>query len=127
MDTGSLIMHLLKPRCEDPNCAGGVLTVSLELVLFVGSAKTTLAETENQKWIDSSSAYVKSIDPNHIVTWGGCGFMNEGYTDQHGWDFQYDGGSGEDAAALLALPNIAFGTVHLYTNDNGYVVSYASC
>lgn len=54
-----------------------------------------------------------------MVTWGGVGYFNDGYTDQYGWDFQYDGGSGEDSAALLALPNIDFGTVHLYTNDDG--------
>lgn len=72
-----------------------------------------------QKWADNSSTWIKSIDPNHMVTWGGYGYLNEGYTTTYGWDFNYDGQSGEDSNALLALKNIDFGTVHLYTNDNG--------
>ncbi|KAF6235215.1 hypothetical protein HO173_006409 [Letharia columbiana] len=84
-------------RCEEPECNGSqVLTT----------------------WADQISQYIKSIDPNHLVTFGGYGFFNDG-AGAHNWDFNYDGASGEDFAAILDLQNIDFGTFHLYTDDNG--------
>ncbi|KAL9074998.1 MAG: hypothetical protein Q9161_001929 [Pseudevernia consocians] len=84
-------------RCEDPECNGSqVLTT----------------------WADQISQYIKSIDSNHLVTFGGYGYFNDG-AGANNWDFNYDGASGEDFAAILDLPNIDFGTFHLYTDDNG--------
>lgn len=51
-----------------------------------------------------------------MVTFGGVGNFDDGY-GAHNWDFAYDGQSGESFSAILALPNIDFGTVHLYTNS----------
>ncbi len=51
-----------------------------------------------------------------MVTFGGYGFFNDG-AGADNWDFNYDGASGEDFAAILDLQNIDFGTFHLYTDD----------
>lgn len=84
-------------RCEEPECNGSqVLTT----------------------WADQISQYIKSLDSNHLVTFGGYGFFNDG-TGANNWDFNYDGASGEDFAAILDLQAIDFGTFHLYTDDNG--------
>jgi len=83
-------------RCQESNCAGGVLT----------------------KWADEMSQYIKSLDSHHMVTFGGYGYFNYGKTDiaaSHDYDFNYDGDSGEDYNAIIALPGIDFGTVHHYT------------
>jgi len=55
------------------------------------------------------STYVKSLDPHHLVTWGGEGFFN-GSSD----DWAYNGKDGADFYGNLALPNIDFGTFHSY-------------
>ena len=86
-------------RCQDPDCNGSqVLTT----------------------WADQMSQYIKTLDTNHLITFGGYGYFNDG-PGSHSWDFNYDGASGEDFGAILDLPNIDFGTFHLYTDDNGYV------
>ncbi|KAI9314227.1 glycoside hydrolase superfamily [Dichotomocladium elegans] len=64
------------------------------------------------KWADNISSYIKSIDSNHLVAVGDEGFFN---TDSSDW--AYNGYSGVDFAALIALSNIDFGTFHLYPED----------
>lgn len=61
-------------------------------------------------WIDEMSTYVKSLDPFHLVTWGGEGGFNR---DAPGDKF-YNGGDGGDFDAELALANCSFGTFHSY-------------
>ena len=81
-------------RCEEANCKGSdVLT----------------------HWADDISTYIKSLDSNHLVTFGGYGYFNNGHCANN-CDFAYDGDSGEDYTPILKLPNIDFGTLHLYTN-----------
>ncbi|OTA83134.1 glycoside hydrolase family 5 protein [Hypoxylon sp. CO27-5] len=60
-------------------------------------------------WIDEMSAFVKGLDPNHLVTWGGEGGFNR---DSDDW--AYNGADGGDFDANLALPNIDFGVFHTY-------------
>ena len=60
-------------------------------------------------WIDEMSAFVKSIDPNHMVTWGGEGTFN-----RESDDWTYNGSDGGDFDAELALSNIDFGVFHSY-------------
>ncbi|EUC30487.1 glycoside hydrolase family 5 protein [Bipolaris victoriae FI3] len=62
-------------------------------------------------WIRQTSDYVRSLDPEHMITVGDEGFGLEG-----GPWFQYPYWyiEGIDWAANLALPNISFGTFHLY-------------
>lgn len=61
------------------------------------------------EWIDEMSTFVKSLDPNHLVTWGGEGGFNVESDD--GFYNGYDGG---DFDHELSLENIDFGTFHSY-------------
>lgn len=55
------------------------------------------------------STFIKSLDPNHLVTWGGEGGFNRESDDHF-----YNGGDGTDFDAEIALPNIDFGVFHSY-------------
>ncbi|XXH01647.1 HIR complex subunit [Hypoxylon texense] len=60
-------------------------------------------------WVDEMSTFVKSLDPDHLVTWGGEGGFN-----RESDDWSYNGSDGGDFDANLALPNIDFGVFHTY-------------
>jgi len=64
-------------------------------------------------WIGEMSSYIKSIDSNHMVAIGNVGFMNRGKIDE------YSNVGGDDFEASVALPNIDFGTFHLYIDVSG--------
>jgi mannan endo-1,4-beta-mannosidase len=61
-------------------------------------------------WANEMSTYTKSLDENHMVSVGDEGFFNQPGSS----DWIYNGSEGVDFDALLALPNIDFGTFHLY-------------
>ncbi|GAB1623824.1 cellulase family glycosylhydrolase [Agarivorans albus] len=62
------------------------------------------------EWADEMSRYVKSIAPQQLVALGSEGFFNRpGNTD---WN--YNGSEGVDWERLIRLPNIDYGTFHLY-------------
>ena len=65
-------------------------------------------------WAGEMSAYVKSLDSNHLVSVGDEGFFDGGDPKAH---FAYRAQGGVDHAALTALPNVDFGTFHLYPAD----------
>lgn len=56
------------------------------------------------------SEYIKSIDPHHLVTWGGEGEFNLGAGSPN----RYDGGNGGDFDHEIALDSIDFGVFHSY-------------
>ncbi|CCA73942.1 related to beta-mannanase [Serendipita indica DSM 11827] len=60
-------------------------------------------------WVKEMSNYIKSLDKRHMVAAGTEGFFN-GTSD----DWAYNGADGIDSEALLRLPDIDFGTFHLY-------------
>ncbi|KAL4803372.1 glycoside hydrolase superfamily [Aspergillus unguis] len=60
-------------------------------------------------WISEMSAYIKSLDPHHLVTWGGEGGFN--YESD---DWAYNGSDGGDFEAQLSLESIDFGVFHSY-------------
>ncbi|KAI0886599.1 glycoside hydrolase family 5 protein [Annulohypoxylon maeteangense] len=60
-------------------------------------------------WIDEMSSFIKSLDGNHLVTWGGEGGFNR---DSEDW--AYNGSDGGDFDATLALESIDFGVFHTY-------------
>ncbi|MQA85680.1 MAG: cellulase family glycosylhydrolase [Streptosporangiales bacterium] len=66
-------------------------------------------------WAGEMSTYIKSIDPNHMVSVGDEGFLDWGRGD----DWPYNGTDGVDHEALTALPNVDFGTFHLYPDHWG--------
>ncbi|OCL08622.1 glycoside hydrolase family 5 protein [Glonium stellatum] len=80
-----------EPRCN--GCATSVLT----------------------NWIKTTSAYIKSLDPNHMVCIGDEGFGVSGgdgsypYTSGEGWNWNTN----------LAISTIDFGTFHLYPSSWG--------
>lgn len=65
-------------------------------------------------WADEMSTYVKSQDPNHMVAVGDEGFLNGGRND-----WTYKAPFGIDSERLTALPNIDFGTYHMYPGNWG--------
>ncbi|KAL3469338.1 glycoside hydrolase superfamily [Aspergillus californicus] len=60
-------------------------------------------------WIDEMSTYIKKLDRNHLVTWGGEGGFN--YDSD---DWAYNGSDGGDFEEELRLKNIDFGVFHSY-------------
>ncbi|KAF4984488.1 hypothetical protein FZEAL_336 [Fusarium zealandicum] len=60
-------------------------------------------------WVREMSAYIKSLDPHHLVTWGGEGGFN-----RESDDWAYNGSDGGDFDHEIALPNIDFGVFHTY-------------
>lgn len=55
------------------------------------------------------SSYIKTLDPYHMVASG-----TEGFFDGDSDDWAYNGADGIDSEAIIRLPNIDFGTFHLY-------------
>lgn len=70
-------------------------------------------------WTKEMSEYVKSIDPNHLVTWGGEGDFNR---DSDDW--AYNGTNGGDFDAEIALGSIDFGVFHSYPDWWSKTVSW---
>ena len=74
-----------------------------------------------ENWASEMSAYVKSIDSNHMLAVGDEGFYNYGYNDFPEGDhkYVYHGSSGMDWLSLTNLPNIDYGTIHVYCDQWG--------
>lgn len=79
-------------------------------------------------WIRQSSDFIRSLDSDHMIAIGDEGFGLSGdisipYGPWEGWDWKTN----------VALPNISFGTFHLYTSawgvsnqwGNGWVQNHA--
>lgn len=71
-----------------------------------GWDKTTMV-----KWADEMSAYIKSLDRNHMVAVGDEGFLNTG------GHWLFEATDGVDHEALTAVPGIDFGTFHVYPDN----------
>ncbi|KAJ7772277.1 glycoside hydrolase [Mycena metata] len=91
---------------NEPRCAGSNT---------VASANCTVATITT--WASTISAFIKSIDPNHLVAIGDEGFFNE--PGSHNFDFVYQGSLGIDFAANMKIPTIDFGTFHMYPSSWG--------
>jgi mannan endo-1,4-beta-mannosidase len=89
---------------NEPRCVGGNA-----FDVKVGWDKSTITD-----WAREMSGYIKSLDANHLVSVG-----DEGFLDGGGDHWAYKASDGVDHAALTALPNIDFGTFHLYPEDWG--------
>jgi hypothetical protein len=73
-------------------------------------------------WAGTMSAYIKSIDANHLVAVG-----DEGFFDHAGsGDWAYQGEGGVDHEALMALANVDYGTFHLYPDNWTKTVSWGT-
>lgn len=68
------------------------------------------------EWYHEQSAFIRSLDKNHMITTGGEGhfFWKDPEDPTLLNDYNYNGEAGEDFDADLALPNIDFGVYHIY-------------
>ncbi|KAJ7624543.1 glycoside hydrolase [Roridomyces roridus] len=78
-------------------------------------ASPTCNNTVITNWASEMSAFIKSIDKNHLVAIGDEGFMNV----PGDFDYPYSGTIGIDFVANLAIPTLDFGTFHLYPGSWG--------
>lgn len=70
------------------------------------------------EWVEEMSDYIRSLDPNHMISVGDEGF----YADRAG--ALYSGEDGVDHAALIALDNIDYTTFHLYPDHWGQSLAW---
>ncbi|WP_456028852.1 X2-like carbohydrate binding domain-containing protein [Ruminococcus sp.] len=74
-------------------------------------------------WAKEMSAYVKSIDPYHMVSVGDEGFYNLGYQEAAKQDLPsaaYSGYYGVDFNKLMTIDTVDFGTPHMYVDQWGF-------
>lgn len=74
-------------------------------------------------WITTISAYIKSLDSNHMVCLGDEGF---GLTTGSDGSYPYTIGPGTNFTTNLAISTIDFGTFHLYPNSWGETVAWGA-
>ncbi|PBK88327.1 mannanase [Armillaria gallica] len=84
---------------NEPRCRGST-----------GTTSGTCTTSTITKWATDISAYIKSIDSNHLVAIGDEGFYNEPSAPT----YPYQGSEGIDFDANLAISSIDFGTFHSY-------------
>lgn len=74
-------------------------------------------------WVSTTSAYIKSLDSNHMVTIGDEGFGLSGGTDT---SYPFTTGPGLNFTNNLKISTIDFGTMHLYPSSWGETDSWGS-
>lgn len=73
------------------------------------------------RWIEEMSAYVKSIDRNHLVTTGSEGFYAK--ADSHDWKFS--GIEGGDFVRNHSVPAVDIASFHLWPSSSRYSMTLA--
>ena len=69
-------------------------------------------------WLSEMSAYLKQLDPNHLIASGEEGYQAGVRKGNHDW--LDNGWKGVDFKANLSLPFIDFGTLHCYPTNWGF-------
>ncbi|PPQ65193.1 hypothetical protein CVT24_011377 [Panaeolus cyanescens] len=80
-----------------------------------GTSTGTCTTTTITNWAKEISAYIKSIDSNHLVALGDEGFFNQ----PNGPNYPYQGSEGVDFDANLQISTLDFGTFHAYPEPWG--------
>jgi mannan endo-1,4-beta-mannosidase len=80
-----------------------------------GSPSSSCTTSTITNWVNTMSAYVKSLDSNHLVALGDEGFLKVSGTNE----YVRNGGAGVDFQANLKLSSIDFGTFHMYPQGWG--------
>jgi len=70
-------------------------------------------------WATEISAYIKSLDPNHLVTLGDEGWFAPADNIGDG-SYGYGGAEGVDWVANLGIKDLDYGVFHLYPDSWGY-------
>ncbi|KAJ7225320.1 glycoside hydrolase [Mycena pura] len=96
------------------------------------SAACSAASKTVPNWYKQQSDFIRSLDPNHMITTGGEGaFLYSCFVaylirlhlghlflktknPTLATDYNFDGQAGEDFSFDLTLPNVDFGTYHMY-------------
>ena len=101
---------------DDPNVFSWELANEPRCESDAGCEKNIVAN-----WAAEMAEYVKSIDSNHMLAVGDEGFYNYGYNDFPEGDhkYVYHGSSGMDWLSLIDIPNIDYGTIHVYCDQWG--------
>jgi mannan endo-1,4-beta-mannosidase len=89
---------------NEPRCSNANLSTS-------GSCTTQTIVN----WAAEMSTYINGLDGNHMISVGDEGFLNWNRSS----DWTYNAGEGVDHEALTRLPNVDFGTYHLYPSHWG--------
>ncbi|KAL6310450.1 endo-beta-mannanase [Sparassis latifolia] len=93
---------------DEPGILGWELANEPRCTGSTGVSTGNCTTTTITPWVEEMSAYIKSIDSNHLVGLGDEGFYNfPGATD-----WPYTGGEGIDFNANLQVSTIDFGTAH---------------
>ena len=71
-------------------------------------------------WASSTSAYIKSLDPAHLVTLGDEGWINGSASGIGDGSYAYSGAEGVDFVENLKIPTLDYATFHLYPDSWGY-------
>ncbi|KAJ7931108.1 glycoside hydrolase [Mycena leptocephala] len=89
---------------NEPRCSGSSTPAS-----------STCNVSTISTWASTMSAFIKSIDKNHLVAIGDEGFFNQ----PGNADFVYQGTLGIDFAANMKISTLDFGTFHMYPESWG--------
>jgi len=84
--------------CNEPRCSGCSTSVITN-------------------WASDISAYIKSLDPNHMVAIGDEGWLTPPLGDG---SYAYSGYEGVDFVKNLTISTLDYGTFHLYPDQWGY-------
>ncbi|KAI9876047.1 MAG: hypothetical protein M1830_007460 [Pleopsidium flavum] len=84
--------------CNEPRCRG--------------CSSSTISD-----WASATSAYIKSLDSNHMVTLGDEGWF---YPPEGDGSYAYSGYEGVDFVKNLAIQTLDYGTFHMYPDSWGY-------
>lgn len=75
------------------------------------------------KWASDMSAYIKTLDPRHMVALGDEGWY---YPPESDGSYAYSGYEGVDFVANLNISTLDYGTFHLYPDPWGYNNTWGS-
>jgi mannan endo-1,4-beta-mannosidase len=73
-------------------------------------------------WAREMSDYLRGLDPSHLIAVGDEGFLARNRPS----DWPYNAAEGVDHEALTRLPNVDFGTVHLYPDHWNRTVDWGT-
>jgi mannan endo-1,4-beta-mannosidase len=72
-------------------------------------------------WVGEMSAFLKGVDPDHLIGVGDEGFFRRPGNS----DWAYDGSQGSDFEAFLEISSVDFGSFHMYPESWGKTNDFA--